>query len=73
MTEKRKPENGAGRRKYDGQCPVHDICMKQMETNSQEINWMKKLMIGTLITGFFVFGAAMLNLYVQYQVYAALK
>ena len=50
--ERRKPETN-GRRSLDTYCPVHDIMLNDIDKNSKEINWMKKLMIGTLITGLF--------------------
>ncbi|MHA2163962.1 MAG: hypothetical protein ACXABF_16220 [Candidatus Thorarchaeota archaeon] len=43
----------------------HENIDHQFDTLKKEINWMKKLMIGTLITGFMVLLAAVANLYLQ--------
>ena len=47
--ERRKEENGHGRRNYDGTCPVHGWCVTEIKRNSSEIDWMRKLMLKTLI------------------------
>lgn len=42
IIEKRKKENGPGRRSYDGGCPVHDICMGKMDKNTEDIEKLEK-------------------------------
>ena len=35
------------------QCPEHPFCVDNIARNTKEICWMRKLMMGTLVTGLF--------------------
>jgi hypothetical protein len=52
FTEKRLPENGPGRRTGDGNCPQY--CSDRITNLENEVSWMRKIMITTLITGFMI-------------------
>jgi len=62
--DKRRP-GVVGRRSVDiGHCATHEDCLGKIAANTKEICWMRKLMMGTLITGIFTLIAALGSLIV---------
>ena len=68
MGDERRTSEYNGRRELDKSkefCPAHDFCVDRITANSEEISWMRKLMMGTLVTGLFTLVGVIVTLTVM--------
>ncbi len=62
--EKRRPENGAGRRAYDGHCPLHTTHHEDIKTLKIDLKGLEKGKVSMKLFGIFIASATAISIFV---------